>query len=458
MNILIVDDDKSIRFALKELFLKNDFNVFESSSGEEALNEITKNFFQIALIDYQLPGMNGLDLLKKIKTDYEHIEIIFITAFGNENIAINAIKNGSFDYVAKPFDNEELLNRINNLKDKIINKTKDNEIQFGYYYSPQMLSIIEKVKTISKSDIPILITGESGTGKELIAKLIHNHSGRTGKFITINCSAIPDTLIESELFGAEKGSYTSSTKTKIGLFEEANNGTIFLDEIGEMNVDLQVKLLRVLQEGEINRIGTNNPIKLNTRVVAATNINIIEEIKNKKFREDLYYRLNGIKIDIPPLRDRIEDVKYLSIVFLNFFSNKYNKNIKGFTDNSINYLQNYSWPGNIRELKNKIEQAVVLSTSQWLNLSFEDKNLIKDKIEVDLKSNKKKQIIFPSGDIENLPSKIIKAKKIINDAFEKEFILFYLKKNDWKVSKAAKEMGLYRQDLYCRIKKYKIKK
>src|SRR4030042_4044121 len=191
MNILIVDDDRSIRFALKELLIKNEFKVFESGSGEDALNEIKNSFIQIVLVDYQLPGMNGFDLLKKIKIDYEHIEIIFITAFGNENIAINAIKNGAFDYVAKPFDNEELLNRINNLKEKIINKTRDNLDQFGYYYSPVMLAIIEKVKTISKSDIPILITGESGTGKELVAKLIHYNSGRNGKFITINCSAIP---------------------------------------------------------------------------------------------------------------------------------------------------------------------------------------------------------------------------------------------------------------------------
>src|SRR4030042_1445108 len=186
MNILIVDDDRSIRFALKELLIKNEFKVFESGSGEDALNEIKNSFIQIVLVDYQLPGMNGFDLLKKIKTEYEHIEIIFITAYGNENIAINAIKNGAFDYVAKPFDNDELLNRINNLKEKIINRNKVDEVQFGYYYSTQMLDIIEKVKTVSRTDIPILITGESGTGKELIAKLIHYNSDRSGKFITIN--------------------------------------------------------------------------------------------------------------------------------------------------------------------------------------------------------------------------------------------------------------------------------
>ena len=456
MNILIVDDDKSIRYALKELLAKNNFNVLGAYSGEDAIDIIKKNDFQIILIDYQLPGINGLELLKKIKNYNNSIEVIFITAFGNENIAINAIKNGAYDYVAKPFDNEELLNRINHLKEKISYKNKVNENQFGFYYSPVMLSIIEKVKIIAKSDIPILITGESGTGKELIAKMIHYYSNRKGKFITINCSAIPCSLIESELFGAEKGSYTSAIKTKIGLFEEADKGTIFLDEIGEMSVEIQAKLLRVLQEGIITRIGSNKPIKLNTRVVAATNINISEEVKNKKFREDLYYRLNGLNIHLPPLRDRKEDIKYLSMVFLNYFSNKYEKKIKGFNENSIKFLYNNKWHGNIRELKSKIEQAVVLTSSEWLNLEYDDKGKIENK---NNKSNNNEiKITFSDDDFQILPAKIIKAKKIINNIFEKEFILYYLKKNNWKVSKAAKEMGLYRQDLYKRIKKYKIKK
>jgi len=461
MNILIVDDEASIRFALKELFISNNYYAIESANGEEALDILKNENIDVAIIDYQLPGINGLDLLDFIKKNYNSIEVIFITAFGNEETAITAIKKGAYDYVAKPFNNEELINRINHISDTLENKNRNIDYKYGYYYSPVMKSIVEKVKTIAKTDVPVLITGESGTGKELIAKLIHYHSGLKGKYVAVNCSALPSTLIESELFGAEKGSYTGSFKEKIGFFELADKGTIFLDEIGDMPVELQAKLLRTLQEGEINRIGGNTPIKIDARVIAATNAYIESMVEENKFREDLFYRLNGIRINLPPLRERKDEIKYLAHSFLNEFNIKYNKSIKGFEEDTIKLLSGYEWQGNIRELKSKIEEAVIFCNSEWISVncfSINNEKVYNKKKDLDktLKENLKPVIQFLN--IENLPKRITEAKKDIIDVFEKEFILYYLCKNNWKVAKTADEIGLYRQDLYKKIKKLGIGK
>jgi DNA-binding NtrC family response regulator len=444
MKILIVDDEKALCFALEELFKKADFETSSVNSFDECLEILKKDIFEIIILDYQLKGKNGLELLNIIKKEYPLIQIIFITAFGSENLAITAIKNGAYDYVKKPFDNEELINRVNHIRESINAKSKELDNKFGYYFSASMTTIIEKIKTIAKTDVPVLITGESGTGKELIAKLIHFYSERKGNFVGINCSAIPENLIESELFGAEKGSYTGANEKKAGFFELTNNGTIFLDEIGEMKNELQVKLLRVLQENEIIRIGGGIPIKINSRVVSATNRIIDDEIKNKNFREDLFYRLNVIQIDIPPLRTRREEIIPLAEMFLNEFCKKYNKKIIGIEKETQKELYNQNWTGNIRQLKNVIEKAVIFCKSDWIGKN----DIIFDKDENHFTNE------IDKYNFERLPNNLTQAKKIISKDFEEKFINYYLMKNNNNIKKTGDEIGLHRQDLYKKIREF----
>ena len=460
IKILIVDDEPSILFALEELFNCENYEVKSSASGEEALKILEKEIIEIALIDYQLKGMNGIELLKRIKEKFNHIQVILVTAFGSENIAVTAIKNGAYDYVTKPFSNEELLNRVGHIKNSLLYRKSKSDSYYGYYFSSLMNSIIEKVKIAAPTNAPVLITGESGTGKELIARLCHEHSKKSGKFVSINCSALPASLIESELFGAEKGSYTGAYKTKIGLFETADNGTLFLDEIGDMNIELQAKLLRALQEGEILRIGGNDAVKINSRIIAATNKNIEEEVKNKKFREDLYYRLNVIRIEVPPLRKRKDEIKPMVKMFIDGFNQKYGKNILGLDKNTFNSMEHYPWPGNIRELKNKIEQAVILTNTEWINekeLMVETQDFASLHDAPQQQSSSQQNPLYRQV-FSSLPKNLIKAKKIISKEFEKNYISFYLNENNWNVSKTARQIGLFRQDLHKKIKEFGIKK
>ena len=463
IKILIVDDEPSILFALEELFNCENYEVKSSGSGENALRVLDNETFDIALIDYQLKGMNGIELLKRIKEKFNHIQVILITAFGSEDIAVTAIKNGAYDYIAKPFNNEELLNRVGHIKNSLLDRRSKSDFNYGYYFSGLMNAIIEKVKIAAPTNAPILITGESGTGKELIARLCHEHSKKTGKFVSINCSALPASLIESELFGAEKGSYTGAFRTKIGLFEVADNGTLFLDEIGDMNIELQAKLLRALQEGELLRVGGNESIKINTRIIAATNKNIEEEVKNKKFREDLYYRLNVIRIEVPPLRKRKDEIKPMVKMFIADFNQKYSKNILGFDENTFNLIEDYPWPGNIRELKNKIEQAVILTNSEWIGekeLMIEKQDIVETQHLVEMQDivEAQQNSVYLQHDFASLPKNLVIAKKIISKNFEKDYIIYYLNQNSWNVSKTAQKIGLFRQDLHRKIKELRIKK
>ncbi|HPO49432.1 MAG TPA: sigma-54 dependent transcriptional regulator [Spirochaetota bacterium] len=475
MNVLIVDDEPSLRFALSELLSGEKYSVFTAASGEETISILENQNIDIAILDYHLPGINGVELLTLIKQNYKWIQVILITAYGSETVAINAIKNGAYDYITKPFDNETLLNRLSHIRESITTKKNENEAAFGSYFSPIMISLIEKVKAVASADIPILITGESGSGKELIAKNCHYHSGRNGKFVSINCSAIPASLIESELFGSEKGAYTGAISRKTGLFELADNGTIFLDEIGETPLDIQAKLLRVLQEGEIVRVGGGLPIKINSRVVAATNRDLPTEIKNGNFREDLFYRLNVIEINVPPLRKRKEEIKPLATMFLNEFNNKYKKEILGFEEDAMESALNYSWRGNIRELKNRIEQATILCGKQWITaLDMQISNEISNNNSFGAsdnkteKSDKKSEEVLDNDktilerknifDFQNLPTNLVAAKKDISLVFEKEFILYYLNKNGWNVKATSDEIGLCRQDLYKKMKSLGIQK
>ncbi|MCG8569186.1 MAG: sigma-54 dependent transcriptional regulator [Spirochaetes bacterium] len=478
MKVLIVDDEKTLRFALTELFTHAGYQVYSSSDGEEALQKLENQSIDIVILDYHLPGLNGLELLSIIKENYQWIQVILITAFGSEQVAIDAIKKGAYDYISKPFNNEALLNRINHIRSSREQMDESTDSRFGYYFSPVMSTMIDKIKTIARTEIPLLITGESGTGKELIARICHHHSERQGNFISVNCSALPQTLIESELFGSEKGAFTGSIGKKVGFFELAHNGTIFLDEIGEMPFEMQAKILRVLQEGEIQRLGGGLPIKINSRVIAATNRNLEEEIAKGNFREDLYYRLNVIQLKIPSLRFRKEEIQPLTLAFLKEFNKKYEKQIQGFDENSLAQLQNHTWPGNIRELKNKIEQAVLFCNNDWISasdLSLSDEIMDKKEksnIENDQqatetlkKTNTASSPVQPTNQNEKLlisisqfPDQITQAKKEAIDIFEKEFILHYLNKNQWNVKNTASQIGLCRQDLYKKMKKLGIQK
>jgi DNA-binding NtrC family response regulator len=282
--------------------------------------------------------------------------------------------------------------------------------------------------------------------------MIHKYSERTGNFIPVNCAAIPENLIESALFGAEKGSFTGANEKKIGFFESADNGTIFLDEIGEINMDVQTKFLRVLQENEITRVGGNLPVKIKTRVISATNKEIEHEVKNNKFREDLFYRLNVIRIHIPPLRERKDEIKSLALVFLKEFSKKYDKNIVGFDKQTLEYLQRYDWPGNIRELKNTIEKSVIFSKKEWIEIEdLQNENALKKLI-----YEAEDKVDNEECDFNSLPVNITQAKKIISLKFEKEFIIHYLKKNNFNITRTGKEIGLHRQDLYKKMKELGI--
>ena len=463
MKILIVDDEKALCIALSSLLKHNGYDTVFTNSFDDCLLMIKKDFFEIIILDYQLKGRNGLEILSIIKRQYPLTQVIFITAFGNENLAITAIKNGAYDYVKKPFDNDELLNRVSHIKESFILKSGVTIPRDGYFFSTAMNSIIEKVKTISKTDVPVLLTGESGTGKEVIAKMIHKYSERTGNFVPVNCSAIPENLIESALFGAEKGSYTGASERKMGFFESADKGSIFLDEIAELPIDLQAKFLRVLQENEITRVGGSLPVKIKTRVISATNKDIENEVKNNKFREDLFYRLNLIRIHIPSLRERRDEIKPLAQVFLKDFSKKYEKNIIGFDEKVLDYFQKYEWPGNIRELKNTVEKSVIFSKREWIetgDLEIGNLEICNLQNENTLKistGDDNKAAAGEDYDFKALPANITQAKKIISSKFEKEFIIYYLKKNNFNITRTGSEIGLHRQDLYKKMKELGIK-
>lgn len=443
MNLIIVDDEKGVCFALEELFKSAGYDVVSVLNGEEALFRIRENSFDIAVIDYQLPGMNGISLLKEIKAISPSTEVIIMTGFGSEKISVEAIKNGAFDFVAKPFNNEEIINRVSHVRDKINAQTIHND-GLGYYFSQSMKQVIDTVKTVAIIDTPILITGDSGTGKELLAKAAHMYSGRKGRFIPVNCGAIPQTLIESEFFGAEKGAYTGAGGLKKGFFELAENGTIFLDEIGEMPLELQVKILRVLQESEITRVGSGVPIKINARIIAATNKDLEKDVAEKLFREDLYYRLNVVRIRTKSLSERRDEIEPLSEIFLKEYAVKYQKKITGFTRDLMNLMINHTWNGNIRELKNKIENAVIFCKDNIISVLY---------LQLDATSHAENHTIDKKlHDFNNLPDNITRAKRIIVEEFEQAFIMYHLEQNSNNVRNTADKIGLSRQDLYKKIK------
>ena len=373
-HVLVVDDQSSMRLTLTALLKQAGHTLMQAGTGDEALAKISENDFDVVITDLKLDKVSGLEVLQAAKKNNPQTEVIVLTGFGSIETAVAAMKAGAIDYLTKPFDTEELLlavqramerqrlrSEVQRLRSAVEEKEqfKPGNIVSG---SPAMGEVLEMVKRVAPTDATVLIQGESGTGKELIARAIHQNSPRHDQqFIPINCGALPENLLESELFGHVKGAFTGAHQNKKGLFEEADGGTLFLDEIGETTPSTQVKMLRVLQDMEVRRVGGNTPVKVDVRVVAATNQKLLERIEEGTFREDLYYRLQVILIGLPPLRDRPEEIIPIAEHYLGVYRQKFNKQVNGFTPEARQALLDYSWPGNIRELINAIERAVILA-------------------------------------------------------------------------------------------------
>ncbi len=373
-TVLIVDDQESIRLALSRMLSIEGYEVFLAESGESALDILREKKINVMLSDLKMHKMNGLQLLKASKLIKPEVEVILITAHGTIEKAVGAMKDGAYDFITKPFKKIVIANMIRKAIEKqalvVENKYLQEQLAHSEHdrhadiigQSDAMCDVIKLAEQVAPSQASVLIQGESGTGKEAIASLIHSIGVRMDKpFIKVSCAALPDTLLESELFGYEKGAFTGAVNQKEGRFELAHNGTLFLDEIGEITPSIQVKLLRVLQEGDFERLGGTRVIKSNVRIISATNVDLANAIKQKRFREDLFYRLNVITIDIPPLRERREDIPLLISHFLEIYQKKNNKRIDGISEEAQDIMTGYRWPGNVREIKNVIERAVVLT-------------------------------------------------------------------------------------------------
>jgi DNA-binding NtrC family response regulator len=447
-SVLIVDDEVGVRESLK-MILKKDYDVFLAKDAEETFLQIKEHSPDVILLDIILPDLDGLKVLERIKQNEPDIVVIMITATNTAKTAVEAMKLGAYHYVTKPFDNDELRLIISRslsekaLKQELIFRREemDKSFDFGNILgkSKGMKDIFKVVKQIADSKSTVLIMGESGTGKELISRAIHYNSNRKNyPFVTINCAAIPETLIESELFGHEKGAFTNAIEKKLGRFEVAHQGTLFLDEIGELSLTTQAKILRFLEEKEFNRVGGSKTIKVDVRLITATNKDLNQMIKKGGFREDLYYRINVVPIVIPPLRERKEDIPILIDHFINKFSVENNKNVKGINKEALEFLMQYEWPGNVRELENLIERVIALTSNEYIpanELPYSFKNIPK---------------------INGLKESVLDGKVSFLQAeeeFEKEVILDALKKTNYIQSHAAEILGISR-----RILKYKMDK
>ncbi len=448
-KILIVDDERSIRNTLKEILEYEKYKVEEAEDGAKGLKMINENHYDVVILDIKMPKMDGIEVLEKAIAENPDTPFIMISGHGNLETAVECVKKGAYDYLQKPPDLNRLLITVRNALDKstLITETKvlkrkvsKNRDIVGE--SPAIKKILDTIERVAPTDARVLVTGENGTGKELVARWLHEKSNRSkGPLIELNCAAIPSELIESEMFGHEKGAFTSAIKQRIGKFEQANGGTLFLDEIGDMDISAQAKVLRALQEGKITRVGGDKEIKVDVRVVAATNKDLLAEIDAKKFRMDLYHRLSVILLHVPSLNDRKDDIPLLAERFVKEICEDYGMPKKVVTPSAIESLMQFDYTGNIRELRNIVERLVILSGEK-----------------------------ITDEDVSNYVSNSVSAKspKMLFDQFEKfqdfkeyierMFIEDKLKKNSWNVSKTADILDIQRSHLYNKIEKYDLKR
>ncbi|MCX5829066.1 MAG: sigma-54 dependent transcriptional regulator [Deltaproteobacteria bacterium] len=459
-QILIIDDQKLIRDSLKVVLEKNSYEVHLAETGCKGLEIIKKGGIELVLLDVRLPDIDGIDVLKKIRAMDPEIIVIMMTGYGTVENAVQAIKIGAVDYINKPFESKALTTIVklaletHKLKREVRGFQDRNKMLYGTdkiigqsKSLQKTLDMVNKISQIESSTV--LIQGESGTGKELVAKAIHYNSSRSsGPFVEINCSAIPTTLLESELFGYEQGAFTDAKRAKQGLVEQANGGTIFLDEIGDMELSMQSKILNVLQERKFRRLGGGKMIDMDARIIAATNHNLREEIGKKSFRQDLFYRLNVLHINLSPLRERKEDIVPLTKYFIHEFNQSFKKNVRDISQDAMDLLLNYSWPGNVRELRNTIERIMIIENPEIILRKHLPAEVIGE-ISLELSSPKRPfdPIVLGEDGID---------LKAITESFQAEIISEALMKAEGNKSKAAKLLNMDRFSLRYLIKKYHL--
>jgi two-component system nitrogen regulation response regulator GlnG len=466
-RILVADDEESMRWILSKALKKKGLMVDLAKDGEEAMLLLRANSYDMAILDIKMPGMTGLELLDRVRELKSDLLVVIMTAEASMKNAVEAMKRGAYDYITKPFDLDvidaiiekvtkarEITSQVSHLKEELKDRYQLEKTIIGS--SPAMSEVYKTIGKVAPSDMTVLIQGESGTGKELIAKAIHYNSRRLGKpFVALNCAAIPKELLESELFGHEKGAFTGATDRKPGKFEQANGGTIFLDEIGDMPLDLQAKILRVLQEREVVRTGGSQSLSVDVRVIAATNQNLEDMVRRREFREDLFYRLNVVPILLPPLRERSEDIPLLADYFLQKTCNELEVPVKRCSAEATRFLSSYAWPGNVRELENTIKRAVILSSDPILSqadftglraergsdrLADEEVSL-EELVDIKLRASLVNMDKMESGDVYTM----------VLEQVERPLIRFVLEKTRWNQVKAADILGINRNTLRKKI-------
>jgi len=447
-KILIIDDDSSICESIKMILEYENYIVDFASNAIEGIEKIKFNDYKAVLLDIKMPEMDGLEAITKIKEVNDAISVVMISAHATLGNAVEATKKGAYDFIEKPIDRDKLLitirNAVNQTNLLLKNKQLKEKVESKYEIIGQSLAIkniIETIRKVAPTNSRVLITGENGTGKELIAHAIYRYSNRANKpFVEVNCAAIPNELIESELFGHEKGAFTGATSQRIGKFEQANGGTLFLDEIGDMSFNAQAKVLRSIEEGAIERVGGKNKIPVDVRIITATNKNLMKEIAEGRFREDLFHRLSVIVINVPPLRERKEDIPILIDHFTKKVCEENKFNERKFNEDAIEYLKNLEWKGNVRELRNFVERIIIMNPKQVYSLKD-----VKEQLFTYTKSDS--EINFSIDSFQDF-----------KDEMEKIFILKKLNQYNWNITKTAEAIGIQRSHLYNKIKKYGLEK
>jgi len=473
-RILIVDNDEGLVHFLTRLFVKQGHEVASCTDGVSSLQRLKSEAFDLILLDYKMPGLNGLETLVEIKCAQIRTPVIVMTAYGTTETAIEAMKLGAYDYLLKPFDTEGLKRlaadalEVNRLMKEIVSLPSSvtkilpaaRSLVRIVGTSSQMQQVFKLIGQVAEKDVTVLITGESGTGKELVARAIYHHSHRKDKpFMAVNCASIPDMLFESELFGYERGAFTGAYRSYVGKFERCHAGTLFFDEVGDMSLGTQAKVLRVLQEGEFERLGSTETSKVDVRILAATNKNLEKEVEAGRFREDLYYRLKVISIELPPLRDRLDDVPALVNYFVGRFSEEYGKSVHYVADQTIHKLQSYAWPGNVRELENCLRRAVLICKGDVLlaeHVQFEA-----DREHAPQAGTQEDLIRDLKGRAKGLVEEILRmadqsAHANLIDLVEEALVARALEECGYNQVRTARMLGISRNTLRHRIKKYDL--